>query len=101
MFQLKASEENRELSLHRVYLRASWKILALAAVYRVIGDLLAFVGPWCIEHLINFAYNSSFPTMAPPINGQSFVVNPNTTNAANATYSVTTMPGNVTNVSFK
>ncbi|KAL3856342.1 hypothetical protein ACJMK2_011111, partial [Sinanodonta woodiana] len=54
--KLKASQKNKEPSLHRIYLKAFWPILLLAGLYRLIGDLLAFVGPWCIEMIVDFAY---------------------------------------------
>ena len=31
-------------------------MLLLAGFYRLIGDLLAFIGPWCIEIIVEFAY---------------------------------------------
>ena len=31
-------------------------MLMLAAIFRLFGDLLAFVGPWCIEGVIDYAY---------------------------------------------
>ena len=31
--------------------------MLLAALYRLLGDLLAFVGPIFIEHIVNFAYD--------------------------------------------
>lgn len=31
-------------------------MLVLAGVFRLIGDLLAFIGPWCIEVIVEYAY---------------------------------------------
>lgn len=42
--------------MHRVYMRAFWPTLVFAGFLRLIGDLLAFVGPWCVEHVVAFAY---------------------------------------------
>ena len=31
-------------------------MLLLAGLFRLIGDLLAFIGPWCIEVVVLYAY---------------------------------------------
>ncbi|XP_052799904.1 ATP-binding cassette sub-family C member 9-like isoform X2 [Mya arenaria] len=54
----KAEAKNKLPSLHRVYLRAFWPYLALGGLCRLFGDLLAFVGPWCIESIVNYAYEA-------------------------------------------
>ncbi|XP_070204431.1 ATP-binding cassette sub-family C member 9-like [Littorina saxatilis] len=53
----RAIQEKRAPSLTKSYLKAFWKLLLLAALYRLLGDLLAFVGPICIEHIVNYAYD--------------------------------------------
>ena len=55
----KAARNNKEPSLHKIYLHAFWPLLLLAAVFRLCGDLLAFVGPWCIESIVDYAYEST------------------------------------------
>ena len=31
-------------------------MLVLAGFFRLFGDLLAFIGPWCIEVIVEYAY---------------------------------------------
>lgn len=37
-------------------MRAFWRVLLPAGFLRLFGDLLAFVGPWCVEHIVDAAY---------------------------------------------
>ncbi|KAL8596886.1 hypothetical protein ACOMHN_065836 [Nucella lapillus] len=53
----KATQRNGKPSLTKSYMKAFWKFLMLAGLYRFLGDLLAFVGPICIEHIVNYAYD--------------------------------------------
>ncbi|XP_076452886.1 ATP-binding cassette sub-family C member 9-like [Babylonia areolata] len=53
----KAAQQNGKPSLTKSYLKAFWKLLLLAGLYRFLGDMLAFVGPICIEHIVNYAYD--------------------------------------------
>lgn len=86
IFQDKAARREQEPSLHKIYLRAFWPYLLLAAVFRLTGDLLAFVGPWCIESVVNYAYgkletanqnlSSSIPSLNyTPVSSSNFTVN--------------------------
>ncbi|XP_060582748.1 ATP-binding cassette sub-family C member 9-like [Ruditapes philippinarum] len=52
----KATKNGKQPSLHKIYLRAFWPLLLLAGIFRLCGDLLAFVGPWCIESIVDYAY---------------------------------------------
>ncbi|KAK3084802.1 hypothetical protein FSP39_019339 [Pinctada imbricata] len=52
----RCANTNKQVCFHRVYLKAFWPMLALAGGLRLISDFLAFVGPYCIEHIINYAY---------------------------------------------
>ncbi|KAK7499155.1 hypothetical protein BaRGS_00009702 [Batillaria attramentaria] len=53
----RAAQNKREPSLTKSYLKAFWKLMLLGALYRLLGDLLAFVGPVCIEYIVNYAYD--------------------------------------------
>lgn len=55
----KAAQAHQNPSFHKVYFKAFWPMLLLAAVYRLSGDLLAFVGPWCIENIVDFVYEQN------------------------------------------
>ena len=57
--QNKAVAKNKQPSFPKVILRAFWPHLALAGVFKLFGDLLAFVGPWCIESIVNYAYRAA------------------------------------------
>lgn len=37
-------------------MRAFWPAIVVAGIFKLLGDLLAFVGPWCIESIVNYAY---------------------------------------------
>ncbi|XP_060072663.1 ATP-binding cassette sub-family C member 9-like [Ylistrum balloti] len=52
----KASCSNKSPSFHKTYLRAFWPMLMFAGVLRLFGVLLSFVGPWCIEHIVDYSY---------------------------------------------
>ncbi|CAC5426428.1 ABCC9 [Mytilus coruscus] len=55
----KAELKGEKPSFHKIYLRAFWPILALAGLLRLFGDMLAFVGPWCVEHVVAYAYKET------------------------------------------
>ncbi|XP_076108131.1 ATP-binding cassette sub-family C member 9-like isoform X1 [Mytilus galloprovincialis] len=55
----KAELKGEQPSFHKIYLRAFWPILALAGLLRLFGDMLAFVGPWCVEHVVAYAYKET------------------------------------------
>lgn len=49
-----------------------WKNLLLAGILRFFGDIIQFVGPWCIELIINYAYAQvKAKEGSTPINGSS------------------------------
>ncbi|OWF53711.1 ATP-binding cassette sub-family C member 9 [Mizuhopecten yessoensis] len=80
----KASCRNQSPSFHKTYLRAFGPMLVFAGVLRFFGVLLSFVGPWCIEHIVDYTYKVQSPTnisqSVPPI--QTYGVN---NSAANST----------------
>ncbi|PVD32870.1 hypothetical protein C0Q70_08317 [Pomacea canaliculata] len=53
----RASQCNQTPSFTKSYLKTYWKMLCLAALFRLLGDLLAFVGPILIEHIVGYAYD--------------------------------------------
>ncbi|GFN95555.1 canalicular multispecific organic anion transporter 1 [Plakobranchus ocellatus] len=55
--RFKATQRNRSPSLMLTLLRASWPMLLLSGLFRLIGDCLAFVGPLLIEQIVNYAYD--------------------------------------------
>ena len=67
------------MSFHSVYLKAFGRNLLLAGFLRVIADVLAFIGPWCIEHVVNFAFSMTAEnqtlstTTQPPVTAAPFV----------------------------
>lgn len=58
-------------------MRAFWPVLVLAGFLRLVGDLLAFVGPWCVEHVVTYAYKQTRvqtpPSNNDPTNQTAFV----------------------------
>ena len=58
LLQAKSIRNKKPLSFHKVSLKAFWPMLAVAGGLRFIADILAFVGPFCIEHIINYAYRT-------------------------------------------
>ncbi|XP_055997063.1 ATP-binding cassette sub-family C member 8-like isoform X2 [Ostrea edulis] len=52
----KCKRSGKKLNFHKVYLKVFWRNLCLAGILRFFGDIVQFVGPWCIELIINYAY---------------------------------------------
>nr|XP_022339096.1 ATP-binding cassette sub-family C member 9-like isoform X1 [Crassostrea virginica] len=68
----KSKKKGKKLNFHKVYLRVFWKNLLLAGILRFFGDIIQFVGPWCIELIINYAYAQvKAKEGSTPINGSS------------------------------
>ncbi|CAH1801693.1 unnamed protein product [Owenia fusiformis] len=58
----KAAKKGKKPSLSYIYLRAYWPWMLVAGIFKLIGDLLAFVGPWTIEKIVLYvteAYNKN------------------------------------------
>ncbi|XP_052239294.1 ATP-binding cassette sub-family C member 9-like isoform X2 [Dreissena polymorpha] len=83
-----AEKKNQLPSLHRIYLRAFWPYIVLGGICRLFGDLLAFVGPWCIESIVNFAYSA--------LNSNGTVKLPQAPSLPNATFYMIQNGDNVT-----
>ncbi|KAK6191316.1 hypothetical protein SNE40_003038 [Patella caerulea] len=83
--KFKASQKPGAMpSITKSYLKAFWKMLLLAAVYRLIGDLLAFVGPVSVEYIVDYAYdireiisnpNSTMKRVSPHVKVSEFIWN--------------------------
>ncbi|BFZ18446.1 hypothetical protein BsWGS_21482 [Bradybaena similaris] len=54
--KFKAAQQNKQPSIMHIVLRATWPMLMLSALFRLIGDCLSFVGPLLIERIVNYAY---------------------------------------------
>lgn len=77
--QEKCQKNGKKLNFHKVYLRVFWKNLCLAGFLRFFGDVIQFVGPWCIELIINYAYAQvKVKEGSNPTNGSSLGTSPST-----------------------
>lgn len=75
----KCQKNGKKLNFHKVYLRVFWKNLCLAGFLRFFGDIIQFVGPWCIELIINYAYAQvKVKEGSNPTNGSSLGTSPST-----------------------
>ncbi|XP_033748591.1 LOW QUALITY PROTEIN: ATP-binding cassette sub-family C member 9-like [Pecten maximus] len=83
----KASCRNQSPSFHKSYLRAFGPMLVFAGVLRLLGVLLSFVGPWCIEHIVDYSYKAKSHTntsqSGPTV--QTYVINNGTDNSTFST----------------
>lgn len=77
--QEKCQKNGKKLNFHKVYLRVFWKNLCLAGFLRFFGDIIQFVGPWCIELIINYAYAQvKVKEGSNPTNGNPLGTSPST-----------------------
>lgn len=75
----KCQKNGKKLNFHKVYLRVFWKNLCLAGFLRFFGDIIQFVGPWCIELIINYAYAQvKVKEGSNPTNGNPLGTSPST-----------------------
>ena len=54
-----AEAAGRGVSLWRCYLRAFWRPLVAAGFCKLLGDMLAFLGPLCISRIIHYVEETS------------------------------------------